>query len=147
MLRLAVAQAQAGHAVHVIGGDPDRMRAPLADAGVGHTAAARTLEVVGALRGLRGHVDVVNTHMTAADVAAVVALRWRRGRPAVVSTRHFASPRGRIGPLPLDRLVAGTIDAEIAISRAVAAAIGSPSTVVHSGLDPRDPSDLVARSR
>ena len=138
VLRLAVAQAQAGDAVHVIGGHPDRMRVPLADAGVGHTAAARTLEVVGALRGLRGHADVVNTHMTAADVAAVVALRWQRGRPAVVSTRHFASARGRVGPLPLDRLVGGTVDAELASSRAVAASIGRPSTVVHSGLDPRD---------
>ena len=143
VLRLAVAQAQAGDAVHVIGGHPDRMRAPLADAGVGHTAAARTLEVVGALRGLHGHADVVNTHMTAADVAAVVAMGWRRGRPAVVSTRHFASARGRIGPLPLDRLVADTVDAELAISRAVAASIGRPSTVVHSGLDSRNPSDLV----
>ena len=123
---------------------PTACAAPLADAGVGHTAAARTLEVVGALRGLHAHADVVNTHMTAADVAAVVALRWRRGRPAVVSTRHFASPRGRIGPLPLDRLVGGTVDAELAISRAVAASIGRPSTVVHSGLDPRDPSGSCA---
>ncbi|SFR91001.1 Glycosyltransferase involved in cell wall bisynthesis [Microbacterium sp. cf046] len=143
VLRLATAQAGAGDTVHVIGGHPDRMRAPLAEAGVGHTSAARTLEVLGALRGLRGHADVVNTHMSAADVAAVVALRWQRGRPAVVSTRHFASERGRVGPLRLDSLVAGTVDAELSISRAVAASIGRTSTVVHSGLDPREPSSLV----
>ena len=137
VLRLAAAQAQAGHAVHVIGGDPERMRGTLDDAGVGHTAAARTLEVVRALRSHRRSADVVNTHMTAADLAAAMALRGR-GRPAVVSTRHFAGPRGRVGPLRLDRVVGRTIDAELSISRAVSGAIGRPSTVVHSGLPPRD---------
>lgn len=137
VLRLAVAQAEAGHSMHVIGGDPERMRATLDAVGVGHTAAARTLEVVRALRPHRRSADVVNTHMTAADLAAAIALRGRR-RPAVVSTRHFAGRRGRVGPLPLDRVVGRTIDAELAISHAVAAAIGRPSTVVHSGLPPRE---------
>lgn len=137
VLRLAVAQAEGGHSVHVIGGDPQRMRGALDSVGIRHTAAARTLEVVRALRPYRRTADVVNTHMTAADLAAAIALRGRR-RPAVVSTRHFAGPRGRVGPLRLDRVVRRTIDAELAISRAVAAAIGRPSTVVHSGLPPRE---------
>ena len=137
VLRLASAQSRDGHRVHVIGGDPERMRGPLADADVGHTAAARTWEVIRAIRSRRDGADVVNTHMTAADLAAFASLRRRRRRTAVVSTRHFASPRGKVGPIELDRVVGGTVDAELAISHAVASAIGRPGTVVHSGLDAR----------
>ncbi len=145
VVRLAAAQAGAGHHVHVIGGDPPRMRQALTETGVSHTGAARTLEVARALRRLRPEADVVNTHMTAADVAAVAALWGRRRRPAVVSTRHFASKRGRWGPLSLDQVVASTVDAELSISSAVAAAIGRSSTVVHSGLSSRDPSGAIRR--
>ena len=113
------------------------MRQPLADLGIAFTPAARTIAVATALRRLRRHVDVVNTHMTAADLGAAFGLVGVRARPAVVATRHFAKPRGRIGPLPIDRLVRSTVDAEIAISAAVAASIGTPSTVVHSGVDAR----------
>ncbi|GAA1664252.1 glycosyltransferase family 4 protein [Microbacterium lacus] len=134
--RLATAQAADGHDVHVIGGDPARMRSALAEAGVGHIPAARTIDVVRELSRRRRAAQVVNTHMTAADLAAAVAFTGR-SRPAVVSTRHFAAPRGHVGPLRLDRVVAATIDAELAISDAVAQAIGRPSTVVHSGLPER----------
>lgn len=143
VLRVAAAQAGAGHDVHVIGGDPAHMRGPLSAAGIGHTAAARTFEVIRALNRQRAGADVVNTHMTAADLAAVTALRARRRGPVVVSTRHFASRRGRVGPIPLDRVVSGTVDSELAISEAVAAAIGRPSTVVPSGLAPREPSNAI----
>lgn len=143
VLRLAAAQARAGARVHVIGGDPERMRAPLAERAITHTSAARTPEVITALRAWPGRCDVVNTHMTAADLAAFAAFAGRRRRPAVVSTRHFASARGRIGPLPIDRVVGGTIDAELSISAAVAQAIGRPSTIVHSGLDPRRPTEVL----
>lgn len=146
VLRLAAAQARAGAHVHVIGGDPAGMRDGLAENEVTHTPAARTHEVIAALRARRTSCDVVNTHMTAADLAAFTALAGRRRRPAVVATRHFAGPRGRIGPVPIDRIVGGTIDAELSISAAVAEAIGRPSTVVHSGLDQRRPAEL-ARGR
>lgn len=132
--RLALAQAAAGDEVHVIGGHPEAMSADLAAVGIGHTPSVTTMDVVRALRSQRKLTDVVNTHMTAADLAAFVAFEGRR-RPRVVSTRHFASPRGRVAGVPLDAVVTRVIDAEISISRAVADAIRRPSTVVHSGLE------------
>ena len=104
VLRLALAQAADGHEVAVIGGAAERMRPDLDAAGVEHVPAARTVDVERAVRPRAAEVDVVNTHMTAADVAAVIALTGRR-RPALVSTRHFAQPRGRLGPVPIDALV------------------------------------------
>lgn len=149
VLRLAVQQAADGHVVHVIGGDPARMRPRLDEAAMAHTPAARTGEVVRAVRRLARGFDVVNTHMTAADVATAAALasRSRARRPAVVATRHFARPRGRVGPVRIDALLRGRIDAEISISAAVAATIGRPSTVVHTGIDPRPAIDPASRER
>lgn len=147
VLRLASAQAQAGHHVHVIGGDPSQMRHPLASLGIAFTPAARTPDVARAVRRLQRHTDVVNTHMTAADLGAAVGLLGARARPAVVATRHFAQPRGRIGPVPIDLLVRGTVDAEIAISAAVAASIDVPSVVVRSGVDSRPLPDPTRRER
>jgi len=135
--RLATAQAAAGHDVRVIGGAPARMRAALAGTGIAHLPATKTLEVARLIRRLSSETDVVNTHMTAADLAAAVAFAGRRRRPAVISTRHFAQRRGRVGPVPIDRIVSGTIDADIAISRTVADAVGVPATIVHPGLPER----------
>ena len=149
VLRLARTQAADGHAVQVIGGDPPRMRPGLDEAGVAHTPAARTIEVLGAVRALADEIDVVNTHMTAADVATIAALATRRRarRPAVVATCHFARARGRVGPIPIDALVRGRMDAQIAISSAVAAAVEGPSTIIHTGIDPRPAGDPAARER
>jgi glycosyltransferase involved in cell wall biosynthesis len=147
VLRLAGAQAGAGHSVAVIGGDPERMRAGLDEIGVPHSPAAGTVDVYRAVRRLSPGVDVVNTHMTAADVGTVAALagRPRSRRPAIVATRHFAKPRGRLGPLPIGTLVGRSIDAQISISTAVAAAVDGPSTVVHTGVEPRPLRDGAAR--
>lgn len=132
VLRLASAQATQGHEVTVIGGAPERMSAALQAAGARPVAAVHTLDVLRAVR--RTPADVVNSHMTAADGACAFALLGRR--TALVSTRHFASRRGRFGPLPLDAIIRRRVDAEISISRAVASAVGVPSTVVHSGIPP-----------
>ncbi|MDT0186480.1 glycosyltransferase family 4 protein [Microbacterium sp. ARD31] len=148
VLRLAIAQADAGSTVHVIGGDPARMARPLADAGVRHTATAdRAWAVAQAIHRHAGDADIVNSHMTAADVAASVALAGLRDAPPLVSTRHFARRRGRLAALPVGRVVASRISAEIAISEAVAAAIEGPSTVVHPGVPKRDAVDHAARHR
>ena len=149
VLRLARTQAADGHEVTVIGGDPPRMRPGLDEVGVEHLPAARTHEVARAVRRLAREVDVVNTHMTAADVATVAALAPlpRSRRPAVVATCHFARPRGRVGPVPIDALVRRRIDAQISISAAVAAAIDGPSTVVHTGIESRPAGDQAARER
>ncbi len=134
VLRLAVAQSESGHEVRVVGGDPGRMAPALRTAGVLFTPAATVRQVVKALRSV--DVDVANTHMTAADGAAAVAFAvpGRHRRPALVSTRHFAAPRGSIGAIRWDTLIAPRMDAEISISRAVAASTGLPSTIVHTGV-------------
>lgn len=149
VLRLALAQAADGHRVTVIGGATDRMRPPLAEAGIEHVPAARTIEVTCAVRELRGEFDVVNTHMTAAEVGTAAAL-WltrRSRRPIVVATRHFAKARGRFGPVPIGPVVRRRIDGQIAISRAVADAVDGPSTVVHSGIENRPLRDVILRER
>jgi glycosyltransferase involved in cell wall biosynthesis len=150
--RLAIAQAEAGHDVHVVGGAESHMAGPLAAAGIGFEPGSSTRDVMRAVRARASETDVVNTHMTAADVAAVWALTGRT-RPTVVSTRHFAQRRGRFRALPLDPWVRRVVDAEIAISSAVASATGVPSTVVHAGVpvdapvpfDAREPIVLVAQ--
>lgn len=130
VLRLALAQAEQGHDVTVVGGAPAQMRGPLEVAGVRSIPAARPADVLRAVRA--APADVVNSHMTEADAACALALV---GRPAaLVATRHFARPRGRLRFLPVDALVRTRVDAEISISRAVAAAIGVPSVVVHTGI-------------
>ena len=132
VLRLAVEQARAGHSVHVAGGSGARMTGPL-------TEATATWEPVtgmfGAWRAVRRHApdaDVIASHMTDADVAASWALGG--GGPALVSTRHFAAPRGGVGPIRADAIVRRRVNAEISISTAVANAVGVPSVVVHSGV-------------
>lgn len=133
IVRLASAQRAAGARVRVIGGDPARMSAALAGTGVGFLPARGSLGVRRALRAVRDDADVVNVHMTAAEAAA--ALAFGRGRrPAVVATRHFAQPRRRRAVVHMDAVAARVVDAEIAISSAVSAEIGVPSTVVRSGL-------------
>lgn len=149
VLRLALAQSADGHRVTVIGGATDRMRPALAEAGIDHVPAARTIEVTRAVRRLGRGFDVVNTHMTAADVGAAVALWFTRRsrRPAIVATRHFAKARGWVGPVPIGPFVRRRIDAQISISRAVADAVDGPSTVVHSGIENRQLRDVTLRER
>lgn len=127
--RLAAAQADRGHDVTVAGGAPEQMRATLERAGVRVIPARTTLDVMRAVR--RIPADVVNSHMTAADAASAVGLLGRR--TALVSTRHFAGRRAHAGSLSIDPFLR-RVDAEIAVSRAVAAATGVASTVVHPGL-------------
>ncbi len=132
VLRLATTQARDGHEVWVAGGDAAAMAQPLRAEGVRFAPIAGTAQAVRAIRA--ADVDVVNTHMTAADLAAAVARAVDRRGPAIVSTRHFAQPRGSRGPGAIYRAVERTLDAEIAISHAVASSIGAPSTVVYSGV-------------
>lgn len=149
VLRLALAQVADGHHVTVIGGATDRMRPTLAEAGIEHVPAARTIEVARAVRRLRRRFDVVNTHMTAAETGTVAALWFTRRshRPAVVATRHFAKARGRVGLVPVGPFLRRRIDGQISISRAVADVVDGPSTVVHSGIENRPLRDVTLRER
>ncbi|WP_314506960.1 glycosyltransferase family 4 protein [uncultured Microbacterium sp.] len=143
--RLAIAQAAAGHSVRVIGGDPARMRRGFTRTGILFHPSQGLASMARSILNLGNHVDVVNAHMTDADVAAVLGVMGLRRRPAVVSTRHFTQRRGSRGPSWLYRAVEARIDAEIAISHAVSGSIGVASTIVHSGVDPVATTDPEAR--
>jgi glycosyltransferase involved in cell wall biosynthesis len=147
VLRLSRQQHFDGNEVAVVGGATDDMREALDPIGVPHAAAARTSEVARAVRRLASRFDIVNTHMTAAELGTAAGLAGRLRRPAVVATRHFAKPHGRIGPVPANLIVRPFIDAQISISRAVAAAIDGRSTVVHSGVESRPMPNGLLRER
>lgn len=133
--RLAIAQAE-HHDVRVIGGDPALMAPPLQSCGVRFHRSGSLVELVRSVRSAAATVDVVNTHMTDADIAATIAVLGARRTPALVATRHFSQRRGSTGPGMPYRLVERRIDAEIAISRTVAESIAVPSTVVYPGVQP-----------
>ncbi len=147
---LARAQAAAGEDVRVIGGESARMRAVLGGE-IPHTPAATVADVVRAMLGLAQAPDIVNVHMTAAEVGAalVMALRRWRPTPVVVATRHFAAARGAGSgwARPVVAAVAGRcIDAQIAVSRFVADAVDGEAHVVHSGV-PDQPLPATPRER
>lgn len=129
---LAATQAEAGHTVRVIGGDHTAMVAAIGHDGVRHQPAATVGQTVRAIDA-HARCDVLHVHMTAAEAAAVLAVR--AARVPVVSTRHFGSQRGTG---PAGRVVAHVIRRrirrQIAISRFVAEQIDGPSTVVPSGV-------------
>jgi glycosyltransferase involved in cell wall biosynthesis len=141
---LAAAQVALGHRVAIVGGHQPRVRATAgADVTVlpGHAIHV----ALRSLRHLTARPDVVNVHMTAAEIVLATA-PWLRGVP-VVSTRHFASPRGT---RRLTRLVTrwGTrrIDGQIAVSQYVADHVDGVSTVVQSGVRP-EPDRVAAVDR
>lgn len=139
VLQLAIAQRERGDDVWVIGGDAERMRAGgLDEAGVAYAEASTLVDVVKALRHTRvKRAQVVNAHMTAAEVAACIA-GVGPGRLPLIATRHFASVRGST-PLRQMALRYATkgISAQIAVTEYVAAHIDGPSTVVYSGVPER----------
>ena len=123
-----------GYRIHVIGGDPDRMRAEL-EANVDHDPAASTRDTLLALS-RKGHVGIVHAHMTAAEVAAIAA--WPRHRAPIVATRHFPARRGQNRLVrPAGDVIRHALAEQIAISRFVASRIGEPSVLVHNGVAPR----------
>lgn len=140
---LATAQAVTGHEVTVVGGNPQRMQGAVGPGVLvrsGSTAAESS-------RRLRETPvpDIVHVHMTAAEVAVALTVRLRN--VPVVATRHFAAPRGaRAWTRPVTRLAARRIDAEIAVSRFVAAQVDGRSTVIHAGV-PDQPDRLPSAQR
>jgi glycosyltransferase involved in cell wall biosynthesis len=141
---LAAAQSAAGHRVTIVGGDAARVRMVAGD-GVEVLPGERVPVAVRSLRSLAARPDIVNVHMTAAEVAVSLA-RPLRGVP-VVSTRHFASPRGsrRLG-WPAVRLGTRRVTAQLAVSQYVADHVDGSSTVVLSGVR-SDPGFVPAAER
>ena len=143
--------ARRGHDVVVIGGDPARMGPVLVPAGVEHHPATTTGAVAKALLAA-DRPDLVHTHMTAAELAAA-ATRVRLRRP-IVTTLHFASPRGGAGAkAAVYGLLHRSFAREVAISAFVARAAGGDPIVIRNGVpDPgpvsdgaRQPTVLVAQ--
>jgi glycosyltransferase involved in cell wall biosynthesis len=130
--------ASRGCSVRVVGGDPARMTAALGRV-VEHVAAATTPAVIRALSA-GGRADIVHSHMTAAEVAAVVSRP--RHHAHVVATRHFSAPRGA-NPLtrPILALLARTLSAEVAISDFVAESVGAGCRVIPNGVAVQEVSD------
>lgn len=129
---LAAAQVDAGHRVAVIGGDPSLMAAAIDWHAVQRRPAVTTWDTV---RGIDAFADcdVIHVHMTAAEFAALLALRARR--VPVVATRHFGAHRGTgVVGKAVALAVAPRISAQIAISRYVADHVEGRSVVVHPGV-------------
>ena len=145
--RLAIRQAHDGHIVAVFGGAAEHMAESLTEAGVRWGAANSTLATLDAVRRQLPMTDIVNSHMTAADVATVGARSISRRDVPIIATRHFAQRRGTLGPSILYRILERHIDGEISVSRTVADRVGVPSTVIHPGLEPGDLPDPSTRRR
>jgi glycosyltransferase involved in cell wall biosynthesis len=150
---LAPEQVRRGHTVSVVGGRRAEMEVAFAGTGVTWTPARTTAEVVrAAVAGPRP--DLLHAHMTAAELAAVIAgLRWRC---PVVATLHFVEGRGHSSVTRLAyRAFARRLDAEIAVSRHVAEQLGGRAIVLPLGIPdpgvdpdparPRRPVVLVAQ--
>lgn len=129
---LASEQAKRGHSVRVIGGRPEAMRQAVGDQRVMLRPARSLMKAIGAIDSWRD-CDILHAHMTAAEVATLLAIR--AGRVPLVSTRHFAQNRGAS---PLGRLAAPwaarRVDRQVSVSRFVADHIDGESTVVLPGV-------------
>jgi glycosyltransferase involved in cell wall biosynthesis len=131
---LAAAQAAAGHQVTVIGGDQSRV-GEVAGPDVRVLAGTTVLEALRSLRRLQSRPQILNVHLTAAEIAAGTAW-WLRGVP-VVSTRHIAAIRGARSLTRIAaRAGARRLTRQIAVSQFVADHVDGPSTVVLSGVQP-----------
>lgn len=136
---LAPRLAERGLEVSVVGGEPASMRTSVGG-GVRFSPATTIGDAVRAVRGLP-RVDILNTHMSDADLAGLI-LSARRGAGRLVSTRHFSAPRG--GNALVRRAFAladSRFAAQVSISEFVARSIGSRSTVIHTGVEDAPPHD------
>ncbi|GAA5212232.1 glycosyltransferase family 4 protein [Microbacterium kyungheense] len=134
LVNLSPGLVERGSEVTVIGGDRERMTAALAGTGVEWRPGDSMRQALRSLRDVASP-DVINTHMSQADLVGALGRSTARHRAVHVSTRHFM---GRRGTAPLSRAVLGIADrsirGEIAISSAVAAFAHGDVEVVHTGV-------------
>jgi glycosyltransferase involved in cell wall biosynthesis len=130
VLYVATELARRGHRVDVLGGDSAAMGRRLDAAGVTHVSGG-TFRALLKANSERPRPDLVHAHMTAADTVAVITRPLVR-RP-IVSTLHFAAPRGHSTLTRLAyRGLRPFLTAEIAISAtAAAAALGHPKVILN----------------
>lgn len=135
--RLAVAEHERGHEVTVIGGAPDLMSRAIGRNEVRLVAGRGVWPVAARIIDQR-RTDVLNLHMTAAEIAATAA--WPANRVPAVATRHFAQMRGQSSSVSrlLSTLAAHRVRQQIAVSRYVADHIEPPAIPVVSGVPSAD---------
>jgi glycosyltransferase involved in cell wall biosynthesis len=134
---LSAEQSRQGHEVHMIGGDPAIAPGWLDQDAVTFSPVRTLPQAVLELHRVR-MPDLLHVHMTAAEVAAAMSIRTRR--VPVVSTRHFADTHGsRLLSRPAVRLAERRIKVQISVSQYVADHVEGESTVVHSGVEAREP--------
>jgi glycosyltransferase involved in cell wall biosynthesis len=139
VVTVALGQAQRGHDVTVIGGDRAMMREHLGSARQNEIAWMPAASTAAAARALlnRRFASVINVHMTAAELAAVLTKPLMKA--PVVSTRHFGGSRGNGVPAKIGgRVVARMLAAQIAISRYVADRVEGECVVVAPGVSAVD---------
>jgi glycosyltransferase involved in cell wall biosynthesis len=145
---VAAEQAGRGLDVVMVGGDPAAMVGPGATS-PRWMPGESLRQATAALLRLRD-LDVIHAHMTAAEAAALVG-RVRHRRSTLVTTRHFARPRGSSrGGRAVATLMRRAPHVEVAISAFVQSRIGVPSIVLPNGVatqpqrpPPVDPTVLV----
>ncbi|WP_298804886.1 glycosyltransferase family 4 protein [uncultured Pseudokineococcus sp.] len=121
-------QSRRGDDVVVVGGLGDVVRPLLSGTGARHVPGAGLGDVVRALRS-GGRRDVVHSHLTRADYAALLAAPTTRGRR--VSTRHITAPRGHgRGARAVAPLVRRALAVEVAVSAWTSEQLERPSDVV-----------------
>lgn len=137
---LSVGLAASGIEVTVIGGAEAPMRQALGPAGVAWLPGESIRQARRQLAALPAP-DIIGTHMSEADLVGWLYRRSRRGRGAhLVSTRHFAAPRGGSAPArALFSRVRRGLDAQVSISAFVAENIDGSSEVIHTGVADQDP--------
>ncbi|PWJ26144.1 glycosyltransferase involved in cell wall biosynthesis [Branchiibius hedensis] len=133
ILALAPALVALGVDVRVIGGDPARLAQPLSTFGIQHSPAASVRDVTRQTAGLRRwKPDLIHAHMTAAECGVLGACPVLRA--PLVSTRHFAELRGAGTRWERAYRLLDHTATQVSVSHAVAAAIDTPSTVIHPGV-------------
>ncbi len=131
---LAGGLAQSGCDVTVIGGQGSLMRPTLQEAGATWIPGARPFDALAALLRHRCF-DVIHAHMTAAELATVLA--GVVVRSPVVATRHFARHRGSNPPVRLiGRVIATRLAVQVAVSEYVARTTENPTVVIPLGTNP-----------
>jgi glycosyltransferase involved in cell wall biosynthesis len=129
---VAPLQAAAGWDVAVIGGEPVAMGEALGPT-IRHLPGANLAAVAKQLARHGRHCEILHTHMTAAEFAAVST--WPLHRAKVVTTRHFAGQRGSTRPARLaGDVVRRFFAAQISISQFVADSIREPSVLIPNGV-------------
>jgi glycosyltransferase involved in cell wall biosynthesis len=130
---LGVGLAELDCDVVVIGGRGDRMEPALHQAGATWVAGSTVYQAASRLIRLRPF-DVVHVHMTAAELASVLASPLIRS--PMVATRHFAQHRGSSPPARVvGQVLSPRMSAQLAISRFVAERIEGTSEVIPPGVD------------